>query len=128
QAPVSLRDLPSTIADMLGFERDAPFPGSSLARYWKTPLTTASVHEDPLLAELNHVSGQPDWFPVSKGNMKSIVFRGMRYIKNGDGTEELYDYDQDPWELHNLALSADHRDTLEQLRASLNQTIDQQIP
>ena len=31
---VSLRDLPATIVDILDFEADSPFPGSSLARYW----------------------------------------------------------------------------------------------
>ena len=32
-APVSLRDLPATLADLSGME-DSPFPGRSLARYW----------------------------------------------------------------------------------------------
>ncbi len=33
-APVSLRDLPATIADLTGLGDVAPFPGRSLARFW----------------------------------------------------------------------------------------------
>ena len=32
--PVSLRDLPATVLDLLGLERGDPFPGRSLARFW----------------------------------------------------------------------------------------------
>ena len=32
--PVSLRDLPSTVVDLLGFDSASPFPGRSLARCW----------------------------------------------------------------------------------------------
>ena len=32
--PVSLRDVPATVVDLLGLGRDAPFPGRSLARFW----------------------------------------------------------------------------------------------
>jgi len=31
--PVSLRDLPATFVDLLGFAQGSPFPGKSLARY-----------------------------------------------------------------------------------------------
>ena len=51
--------------------------------------------------------------------MKSLVFQGMRYIKNGDGAEELYDYSKDPWEVNNLAASAGHSETLAQFRVLL---------
>ena len=33
--PVSLRDLPATFVDLLGYAQDSPFPGKSLARYWQ---------------------------------------------------------------------------------------------
>ena len=32
--PVSLRDVPATVVDLLSLGRDAPFPGRSLARFW----------------------------------------------------------------------------------------------
>ena len=32
--PVSLRDLPATVVDLLGLSAGSPFPGHSLAAYW----------------------------------------------------------------------------------------------
>ena len=34
---VSLRDLPATIVDLVGLAAGAPFPGRSLARFWRDP-------------------------------------------------------------------------------------------
>ncbi len=42
--PASLRDLPATIVDLLGFSSASPFPGNSLARFWD-----ASVSGSPNL-------------------------------------------------------------------------------
>ena len=33
-SPVSLRDLPATVVDLLGLSAGSPFPGRSLAAYW----------------------------------------------------------------------------------------------
>ena len=38
------------------------------------------------------------------------------YLTRDRGDEELFDLKSDPYELHNLAELADHRDTIEQLR------------
>ena len=119
--PVSLRDLPATIADVLSFTDGARFPGASLARYWNGGGMAAD--EEPLLSELNHTTGQPEWFPVSKGNMKSLLFRGLRYIKNGDGSEELYDFYKDPLETNNLVSSDAHGAFLIEFRALLDQSV-----
>ena len=35
--PVSLRDLAATIVDVVGLQAGSPFPGVSLARFWKQP-------------------------------------------------------------------------------------------
>src|SRR5262249_8714844 len=35
-SPVSLRDLPATVVDQLGLRAGSPFPGRSLAAYWRT--------------------------------------------------------------------------------------------
>jgi hypothetical protein len=55
--------------------------------------------------------------------MKSLVFQGMRYIKNGDGAEELYNFSDDPWEVNNLAASAGHSATLAQFRVLLDKMV-----
>jgi arylsulfatase A-like enzyme len=94
--PVTLRDLPATVMDLVALERRPQFPGRSLARFWRSTSATEAGEESPLLAEVRQVSGRPSWFPATKGDMRSLVAGGFRYIRNGDGTEELYDFDRDP--------------------------------
>jgi arylsulfatase A-like enzyme len=115
---VTLRDLPATAVDLLGLERPSPFPGRSLARYWRG--AESGGDDEPILSELNHAPGHPDWFPVSKGDMKSVTYRGMRYIRNGDGSEELYDFDNDPWERRDLSPSELHRSEVMEYRNLLD--------
>ena len=42
-------------------------------------------------------------FPISKGNLQSLVSTDHHYIKNGNGKEELYDWQADPWEQSDLS-------------------------
>ena len=69
--------------------------------------------------ELRRSPGQPDWFPSSKGDMVSAVYQDVRYIRNGDGTEEMYDLLNDPGERRNLIASADRQQVLAEIRALL---------
>jgi arylsulfatase A-like enzyme len=121
--PVSLRDLPATIVDLLEFKHDSTFPGRSLARYWGSNSQQESADEEPLLSEVDYATGHPVWFPISKGNMKSLVYQRMRYIKNGDGVEELYDFYQDPWERQNRAQSDENSESRRQFQVLLKNSV-----
>jgi arylsulfatase A-like enzyme len=114
--PVTLRDLPATMAEMsrLSFS----FPGKSLARFWSD--RDDGNPESPLLSEVKHVTGRPAWLPVSKGDMRSLVAAGFRYIRNGDGSEELYNFNDDPLERSNLAKQPEGLAVLESLRKQLD--------
>lgn len=115
-APVSLRDLAATVIEIAG-GAPSTIPGTSLSRLW----TGGGESDTPVLSELTRPPGeQPDWFPVSKGNMRSLVHRGFRYIWNGDTTEELYALDADPWERLNLAADPGHAGVLQEARARLD--------
>ena len=116
-APVSLRDIPATIVDAAGVARGAPFQGTSLAFLWNRASETRA--DAPLLFEVDRVSGQPDWFPASKGDMKALLYRGVKYIRNGDGSEELYDGEHDPWERRNLASQSEYRSIVGEYRLRL---------
>ncbi len=54
------------------------------------------------------------------GDMQCLIAGGMHYIQNGDGSEELYDFENDILEEHDLSRSAPHRNVLGQLRNQLN--------
>lgn len=104
--PVSLRDLPATVIDLLGLGPDHPLSGQSVARYWQ-PRKQESVRviPDPVLMEATKpvllTNGGRE--PAAKGPMKSLVVAGMHYIRMADGSEELYNIDSDVNEKNNLA-------------------------
>ena len=99
--PVSLRELPATVIDLLRLEGRTNFPGSSLARYWQQSRGPGSSSE-VILSEVSRAKNVPPSLPVSRGDMQAVIKNGFRYIKNADGEEELYDFENDPLEKHNL--------------------------
>jgi arylsulfatase A-like enzyme len=111
-APVSLRDVARTLSQLAGDDRAVPFPGSSLARFWTEP----TAGPDPVLAEVSKGLRTPGWYPVSRGDMRSVVADSFRLIRNGDGSEELYRVVEDPWEKKNLMASDSTKPGVERLR------------
>jgi arylsulfatase A-like enzyme len=122
RVPVSLRDIPTTVADIVGLGPGAPFPGQSLRSLWSTAAEPGGGGErsrDALLSEVSRAIGQPAWFPASKGDMRALFYQGFHYIKNGDGKEELYDLDGDPTEQRDVATIVDYRRQVVESRAML---------
>jgi arylsulfatase A-like enzyme len=123
--PVSLRDIPATIADMLGLGGDAPFPGRSLARFWSGNPNGTGLSPEPLLMETDKplVLMNEGREPAAKGPMKSLVAGGMHYIRSGDGSEELYSLRSDPEERLNLVGAPAAREALQRFRATLSSMV-----
>jgi arylsulfatase A-like enzyme len=118
--PVSLRDLPASIADLVGLAGASPFPGRSLARCW-TP--DALPFDEPTLAEVDApVKSAPNQgrSPVFRGAMKALVSGQDVYIHNGDGVEELYHLGSDPAQTRNLADDPDLLPRLQQFREQMH--------
>jgi hypothetical protein len=107
------------VVDLLALPGKEFFPGTSLAQRWNDSRDSTSQVISPLLSEVNFAPDLPAWFPVSKGNMKSLVIDRYHYIKNGDGGEELYDIEQDPLEKHDLAPTVGMHTILKRFRTSL---------
>ena len=119
--PVSLRDIPATVVDLLGLAGTAPFPGRSLARHWVGNEPAEASAGEPLLMETGKPRGLTNQGrePVAKGPMKALVADGMHYIRRGDGLEELYVLKSDPQELRNLARYAFAREFIARFRLRL---------
>ncbi len=121
-SPVSLRSIPATVLDLLGFRTESPFPGKSLADAWSKTEPKSSWELEPVLAEVDRagklVNEMPD-VPASRGKMRSLTDPHYVYIRNGDGEEELYDHQTDPDELHNLANDPNAKDVISTLRKRL---------
>ena len=101
--PVSLRDLPATIVELLDLAEGSPFPGSSLSRFFRPGLGTAESRLDPVLSEVGHQTtmAPTPGVPASLGPVRALTTEKEVYIRNGDGGEELYDRVQDPGETQN---------------------------
>jgi arylsulfatase A-like enzyme len=106
--PVSLQDLYPTLALRAGLEVPSHVHGHDLA-----PLL-----EDP---------GDPNWDPVilrsyQEGNA-SIRTPKALFIRYRDGSRELYDLVEDPWEYSNLVRSPAYRGLLQQMEALLDERL-----
>lgn len=123
--PVTLRDLPATVLDLIRLEGGAPFPGSSLARYWDGARDSGSGVASAVLSEVSPPPRPRKRHPIAKGPMKSLVADGQHYIREGDGREELYDFETDAWEQRDLADTEKGRRALTRFRASLQTILDQ---
>ena len=106
---ISLRDIPSTILDLINLPA-APSFGNSLRRYWE-PNAQIITADTPILSAVSKGFGEA-WYPNSKGDMRSIAMEGIHYIQSGDGGMEAYALAHDPLELNAMPLPADVQRTV----------------
>jgi arylsulfatase A-like enzyme len=123
--PVSLRDVAATIVDVAGQQAGAPFPGVSLARFWK-PRGPEAVARHPSVSEsLAEVVPEPR-------NHKDRDLRRQRfpqaavkdsewsYIRReGDDRDKLFHLREDPNEQNDRAGDPSAQTMLERKRAEL---------
>lgn len=118
EKPISLVDLPRTVADLIGIAELEALPGESLAPLWQGRDGAQAV----ALSEL--VPGGPGavpwWAPLHRGPMKSLFSGRLHYILNGDGAEELYDIRGDYDEAVNLSANADFSGEMARFRDLLD--------
>lgn len=88
--PVSLRDLPETMLDLAGIHTGVTYPGSSLARFWRSGGGTSST---PIFSEMYSAQGP---------RAVSLVADGYHYTKWFGRPAELYDVEGDPRDTRDL--------------------------
>jgi arylsulfatase A-like enzyme len=120
--PVSLRDLPATVVEQLGLAGGSPLPGCSLAAYWRPafggplPPVSRALSEH---ANATAFQAQPERGLGRRGFQMSLVAQGHHYVRDGMGTEQLYDLRHDPFEEFNLIGSAVGDQVVDAFRKSL---------
>jgi arylsulfatase A-like enzyme len=122
--PVSLRDLPATILDLVGLSAGSGFPGQSLAT---SGPGSALLNVSPALAEhttppaftQKHASGLE-----RRDVQMSLVSAGHHYIRDGLGAEQLYDLTLDRSETVNLLKDGRAQERAAVVRKSLLDALD----
>jgi arylsulfatase A-like enzyme len=84
--PATLRDLPATVLDLAGIP-PGPIPGSSLRAAWSEPGWRSPT---PIVSSVTWDGSSPRRQKLEAG-MWSLVSDGLHYIRNADGSEELYE-------------------------------------
>lgn len=127
--PVSLRDLPSTIVNLLGVEQGAPFPGQSLAPLWnRSDMIDDGYVPAPVLSEVGHKTHVPplEGIPSTQGEVKALISEDEVYISSTRPREELFDLRNDPLERNDLTVKKDQEieQRLVRHRALLQRILD----
>ncbi len=124
---VSLRDLPATVLDLLRLEGKGWFPGRSLARFWPGASGPHGPAETPVLCAVFPGPAGPSGHrcaPVACGSLAAVFLDGKYYIRNlRDGSEELYDFANDPQERRNLVHSAEWAAVVDRYRRALQRAL-----
>ncbi|MBM4188531.1 MAG: sulfatase [Gemmatimonadetes bacterium] len=118
---VGLNDLPVTIAQLAG-ALDSPFPGRSL-------LDTTEANRVPVVSMLEGGYQKQAGYPIGQGReMFALTTTGHRYIRNADGSEELFDLRDGVAEASNRASAPGYAAILAALRLQLDSIIRSSRP
>jgi arylsulfatase A-like enzyme len=120
---VSLRDIPATVVELLGYEPESPFPGLSLTRTWQPAKGQDPGMVSPPLSELHapiEDKVEPGAAQSDRGPIRAVVADDKVYIRHQDGDEELYEIDVDPNESRNIGHREDARAALDRCRLLLD--------
>ncbi|WP_165219167.1 sulfatase [Aquisphaera insulae] len=132
---VSLRDLPSTILDVLGpgGKSEDSLPGTSLAHLWTRPRgespTATRRDVGPALSELIPLdafgANPSEWVHAPAWPTSSLTQTGLSYIRRGkDGAELLFDLAVDPGQQKDLAADPASRPRLDAIRREIDRLTD----
>ena len=103
ESPVGLIDVYPTLVELAGLPPNPANEGESLVRILKDP---------------GQSRGEPVLMTFGEGS-HALRDSRWRYIRYRDGTEELYDHDNDPHEWTNLALRPGYQSVIGKLSKSL---------
>ena len=129
EALVELIDLSSTITDLLGVAPAADWQGKSFSQTLQDP---AVQHRDYVFSVFHHdnkamVANQKWKYIFTSGHHDLDLNYQTGYGPSGI-YHKLYDLENDPGELHNLAYEEEHLDTLRHFRDLMLKSFEQTHP
>jgi arylsulfatase A-like enzyme len=124
-APVTNSAIVSTVMDLLGGNTPAAFPGPPLDALWQNP-SLAAAWPAPLSELAQDIYPDQENRPAMKiiptnvtGWMKSLVIPQYQLIVHQKAGNQLYDWVQDPGELHDLVATPEGKAEAEKLRSRM---------
>ncbi len=122
--PVSLREIPATIAECVGLGERNPFPGRSLTRVLDASAKRVPG-KSPVLCELEEyiAFSRSDKIPAGFGPVRSLTSGNHVYIRWDTGNEEVYDIHNDPFELVDLGKDPDLVPVIARFRAEIKRLL-----
>ncbi len=112
RTPVSLIDVFPTVLETAGLETPRDRPGRSLVELAQLPDDSAR----PIFSEYHATAAKSAEFMIRRGRYKYIHYVGY--------PPELYDLDEDPDELRNLAPHAEHAGLISEFERALRDLLD----
>ena len=115
KAPVSLIDIYATVLDLVSIKKPNNLPShtSSLLNSIDKPNLSR-----PIISEFHDYGAQTGMFMLRHENWKSIIYPGFR--------SQLFDLNEDPYEINDLALDNKYSDIVQKLYEILNAILDPQ--
>ena len=111
--PVSLRDLPATVLDLVNGGEHS-FPGRSLTYLWGPGADTLTGA--PIISELSAQARMIRDFAPTAAGMGSLIINDRHYIRyyrrKGKYSEQIFDLTNDPREQRNLAADSANPEVL----------------
>lgn len=124
---VSIRDIPTTVLDVLNLEAAEDFPGVSLLRYATGTATEAEIRQPRMgYLEPSNLFGAELKRATREQHRISIASGSLHYMVNRSGVEELYDFVGDPWETKNLMRDSSMKSAVVRFRAVAD-SVDQKV-
>ena len=120
--PVTLRDLPATVIDLMGLGLASTLPGRSLAEHWKSSGGKDRPRSSMALSEVDI----PQIVPPERGTAThpggftlSLAAEGYHYFLGMSPREELYDLAADPKERLDLVKAPEQLPRLGRFRSAV---------
>jgi hypothetical protein len=85
-----------------------------------------TAQPDTVLAQVSYARGHPAEYPVSKGDMQTLLIAPWQYIRQGDGEEQLFDLTDSLSARVDLGARPESAPLLERLRRQLDRTLPRQ--
>ena len=122
--PVSIREIPATVAEWVDMGPQNPFTGPSLARFVNGG-SARRLETSTVLCEVEHSPTLPRTaqIPSSLGRIRSLVSRDRVYIRIEGVREELYDRVHDELESVDLAGYPESRPVICRFREELSRLV-----